>query len=63
MKRGFLILFLICARMMKTQVEEVVDDLDEAMGDVDHMVTIVEEDEVLLFWNNRQVRCKERLVA
>jgi hypothetical protein len=43
---------------MKTQVEEEVDELDEAMGEVDPLVTIVEEDEVLLFWNNRQVRCK-----
>jgi len=41
--------------MMKTQVE-VVDELDETMGEVDPMVTIVEEDEVLLFWNIRQVR-------
>jgi len=41
--------------MMKTQVEEVVDELDETM-EVDPMVTIVEEDEVLLFWNSRQVR-------
>ena len=49
--------------MMKTQVEEVVDELDEALGEVDPMVTIVEEDEILLFWNNRQVRCKQRLVA
>jgi hypothetical protein len=40
---------------MKTQVEEVVE-LDETMGEVDTMVNIVEEDEVLLFWNNRQVR-------
>jgi len=45
---------LLETRMMKTQVEEVVDELDEAMGEVDPMVTIVEEDEVLLFWNNRQ---------
>jgi hypothetical protein len=44
--------------MMKTQVEEVVE-LDEGIGEVDPMVTIVEEDEVLLFWNNRQVRCKQ----
>jgi hypothetical protein len=42
--------------MMKTQVEEVVE-LDETMGEVDTMVSIVEEDEVLLFWNNRQVQC------
>jgi hypothetical protein len=49
--------------MMKTQVEEVVDELDEAIGEVDPMVTIVEEDEVLLFWNNRQVRCKQFSVA
>jgi hypothetical protein len=27
------------------------------------MVTIVEEDEVMLFWNNRQVRCEQHLVA
>ena len=36
-------------------MEEVVDELDETM-EVDPMVTIVEEDEVLLFWNSRQVR-------
>ena len=48
---------------MKTQVEEVVDELDETMGEVDPMVTIVEEDEVLLFWNTRQVGWKQRLVA
>ncbi|GFG38602.1 hypothetical protein Cfor_01649 [Coptotermes formosanus] len=44
---------LIETRMMKTQVEEVVE-LDEGIGEVDPMVTIVEEDEVLLFWSNRQ---------
>lgn len=44
---------LLETRMMKTQVE-VVDELDETMGEVDPMVTIVEEDEVLLFWNIRQ---------
>jgi hypothetical protein len=49
--------------MMKTQVEEVVDELDEGMGEVDPMVTIVEEDEILLFWTNRQVRCEQHLVA
>jgi hypothetical protein len=27
---------------------------------VDPMVTIVEEDEVLLFWSNRQVWCEKR---
>jgi hypothetical protein len=41
--------------MMRTQVEEVVDELDEAVGELDSMVTIVEEDEVLLLWNNREV--------
>jgi hypothetical protein len=41
--------------MMRTQIEEVVDELDEAAGDVDSMVTIIEEDEVLLLWNNREV--------
>jgi hypothetical protein len=46
--------------MIKTPVEEVVDELDEAMGEVDPMV---EEDEIFLFWNNRQVRCKQHLVA
>ena len=44
-------------------MEEVVDELDEAIGEVDPMVTIVEEDEVLLFCNNRQVRCKQFSVA
>jgi hypothetical protein len=42
--------------MMRTQVEEVVDELDETIGEVDSMVSIIEEDEVLLLWNNREVR-------
>jgi hypothetical protein len=41
--------------MMKAEIEEVVDELDEAAGDVDSMVNIVEVDEVLLLWNNREV--------
>jgi hypothetical protein len=41
--------------MMRTQVEEVVDELDEPIGEADSMVSIVEEDEVLLLWNNREV--------
>jgi hypothetical protein len=40
--------------MMKAEVE-VVDELAEAAGDVDSMVSIVEVDEVLLLWNNREV--------
>jgi hypothetical protein len=57
-KRWFYCSLFACVRMMKTQVE--VDELDETMGEVDPMVTIVEEDEVMLFWNTRQVRCKLR---
>ncbi|XP_033607946.1 inositol 1,4,5-trisphosphate receptor isoform X2 [Cryptotermes secundus] len=45
---------LIETRMMRTQVEEVVDELDETVGEVDSMVSIIEEDEVLLLWNNRE---------
>jgi hypothetical protein len=41
--------------MMRTQVEEVVDELDETIGEVDSMVSIIEEDEVMLLWNNREV--------
>lgn len=46
--------------MMKTQVEEEVAELDETLGEVNPMVTIVEVYEVWLFWNQRQVRCKQR---
>jgi hypothetical protein len=42
--------------MIKTQMEEDVE-LDETVGEVATMVSIVEVDEVLLFWNNRQVLC------
>jgi hypothetical protein len=46
--------FFACTRMMRTQVEEV-DELDETVGEIDSMVSIIEEDEVLLLWNNREV--------
>ncbi|XP_069694590.1 inositol 1,4,5-trisphosphate receptor isoform X4 [Periplaneta americana] len=37
-------------RMMKAQVEEIEEELDGG----DSMITIVEEDEVLLVWNNKE---------
>ncbi|XP_046984326.1 inositol 1,4,5-trisphosphate receptor [Schistocerca americana] len=46
---------LIETRMMKTHLE--VEDgsiLDESEGEVEPMVTIEEEEDVLLLWNNRQ---------
>jgi aspartate carbamoyltransferase catalytic subunit len=43
--------------MMKNKVE-VVEEMDEKMGEVDKMVKIVEEDEVLMLWNIRKERMR-----
>lgn len=43
-------------RMMKTHLE--VEDggvIDETEGEIEPMITIEEEEDVLLLWNNRQV--------
>lgn len=47
-------LFHYFVRMMKTQVE--VEDMDEKQENEEPQITVIEENEVFLVWNEGQVR-------